>query len=105
MTINSFSRHRGTVFVFVLMGLIALMALTVVFISRAGRDETVQVQVTEGGLSATQSEATLNKDEVSTSTFKEPAGIEAAQTPAPVVQPPPATPIPAADPKTLPPEG
>lgn len=105
MMIHSCSRHRGAVYVFVLMGLIALLALTVVFISRAGRDEPGQIQVTEKNESVPQTEDTSLTDEASTSTFKEPAAIEAVRTPEPVVPPPPVTPIPTANPQSLPPEG
>lgn len=102
MKIIDQSRRQGSVLVFVLMGLIALLALGVVFVSRAGRDKPrASVPAGETATASPGAETALPGDSAMTGNVATTAAA-IQQSPVP---PPPPTPIPEQDQKALPPEG
>jgi len=97
------SRRRGSTLVFALMVIIAVLAIGVVFISRAGRDETTPPP-------SVDAPAPSATDDLSSAAVPGQPDIQTTAgevQPTPVNFPPPPPPPIAAtpDPKTLPPEG
>ena len=97
-------RHRGSTLVFALLALIAVMAIGVVLISRAGRDEAAAPPAVDAS-APTASDDDLTS--LSATSEQDTATTGAQVQPTPVTFPPPPPPPSAAtpDPKTLPPEG
>ena len=83
----SISRCRGAIIVFVLMGLIAVLALTVVFLSRAGREDDRASLDRETAPTAGMATTSLYDESPTTAPLAGPEPTAPA-----VIPPPPATP-------------
>lgn len=98
MLILPAARRRGTTLVFVLMALIAALALAVVFLSRAGRNNADQQQPAPEATVAVPTTISAG-DELTSDTGDTPAAVQ------PQVMPPPPPLAVTPDARDLPPEG
>jgi cytoskeletal protein RodZ len=98
----SYTRHRGSIIVFVLMGLIAVLAVGVALLSRAGREDNNHVPTAETSASAPAATDLTLSDQPTTATAAVTTASSAMDV---IVPPPPPTPVPEIDSRGLPPEG
>lgn len=106
MQIRIPGRRRGTVLAFTLMALIAILALTVVFYSRAGRSKPEETVVE----SQTAPNPVPSELDVTTGSIAATNPADDSETPPPAstpmpMPPPPPPPIATPDDRNLPPEG
>lgn len=98
MHIHIAGRRRGSTLAFLLMALIAILALVVVFLSRAGRDDKQTANP------AAEVSAPVAATQTNQTTDTATAGV--SQTPAPgIIIPPPPPLLTTPDTRDLPPEG